>query len=270
MDDAAALKGASRRYIMSAVEASLTRLRTDWIDLYQLHQPDPLTPIEETLRALDDLVRQGKVRYIGCSNLAGLAGRRRGVDVAPPRARARSCRRRTSTACWRATPSASCCPRSRRSGSACLPYYPLAGRPAHRQVQARGAAAGGRAAHVHQGLGRPLPDRAQLGEGRGTRRVLRRARPHAGRARVRVARRASAGGERHRRRDQAGTDRRQRRGGRVATDRGGDRRSRIASARDSRHRRSIMLRKSLLAWSLLRRHRRGRGARRRRTIRPAR
>lgn len=62
-------KGASRRYIMSAVEDSLGRLRTDWIDLYQLHQPDPLTPVEETLRALDDLVRQGKVRYIGCSNL---------------------------------------------------------------------------------------------------------------------------------------------------------------------------------------------------------
>jgi aryl-alcohol dehydrogenase-like predicted oxidoreductase len=61
-------KGASRRYIMSAAEDSLRRLKTDWIDLYQIHQPDPLTPIEETLRALDDLVKQGKVRYIGCSN----------------------------------------------------------------------------------------------------------------------------------------------------------------------------------------------------------
>jgi len=71
MDDAGVKKGASRRYLMSAVEASLARLRTDWIDLYQLHQADPLTPIEETLRALDDLVAQGKVRYIGCSNLAG-------------------------------------------------------------------------------------------------------------------------------------------------------------------------------------------------------
>ena len=69
MDDAGALKGASRRYIMSAVEASLQRLRTHWIDLSQLHWPDPLTPMEETLRALDDLVHQGKVRYIGCSNL---------------------------------------------------------------------------------------------------------------------------------------------------------------------------------------------------------
>lgn len=70
MDEAQTLKGASRKYIMTAVDASLRRLKTDWIDLYQQHLPDPLTPIEETLRALDDLTRQGKVRYIGCSNLA--------------------------------------------------------------------------------------------------------------------------------------------------------------------------------------------------------
>ena len=73
MDDAGVMKGGSRRYLMAAVEASLKRLRTDWIDLYQLHKPDPDTPIEETLRALDDLVRQGKVRYVGCSNLAAWA-----------------------------------------------------------------------------------------------------------------------------------------------------------------------------------------------------
>jgi aryl-alcohol dehydrogenase-like predicted oxidoreductase len=70
MDGSGRFEGASRRYIMAEVEASLRRLKTDWIDLYQQHQPDPLTPIEETLRALDDLVRQGKVRYIGCSTLA--------------------------------------------------------------------------------------------------------------------------------------------------------------------------------------------------------
>jgi aryl-alcohol dehydrogenase-like predicted oxidoreductase len=69
MDDSGRKKGGSRRYVMQAVEDSLRRLKTDWIDLYQLHRPDPLTPIEETLRALDDLVRQGKVRYVGCSNL---------------------------------------------------------------------------------------------------------------------------------------------------------------------------------------------------------
>ncbi|WAX56922.1 aldo/keto reductase [Jatrophihabitans cynanchi] len=61
----------SRRYVRRAVEASLRRLRTDWIDLYQLHRPDPATPIEETLSALDDLVREGKVRYVGSSNFAG-------------------------------------------------------------------------------------------------------------------------------------------------------------------------------------------------------
>src|SRR5262245_33746452 len=71
MDDEGRLKGASRRYIMTAVEASLTRLKTDWIDLYQLHWPDPATPVDETLRALDDLVRQGKVRLVGSSNMSG-------------------------------------------------------------------------------------------------------------------------------------------------------------------------------------------------------
>lgn len=61
----------SRRYIVRAVEDSLRRLGTDWIDLYQFHTPDPATPIEETLRALDDLVHAGKVRYVGHSNRAG-------------------------------------------------------------------------------------------------------------------------------------------------------------------------------------------------------
>jgi len=70
MDEAGTLRGASRRYVLQAAEASLKRLRTDWIDLYQLHRPDAQTPIEETLSALDDLVRQGKVRFIGCSNLS--------------------------------------------------------------------------------------------------------------------------------------------------------------------------------------------------------
>src|SRR3954449_13395870 len=61
----------SRRYIVRAVEASLRRLVTDYIDLYQMHEPDPATPIEETLSALDDLVRAGKVRYLGSSNFTG-------------------------------------------------------------------------------------------------------------------------------------------------------------------------------------------------------
>jgi aryl-alcohol dehydrogenase-like predicted oxidoreductase len=67
---AAGAKG-SRAYIKIAVEKSLGRLRTDYIDLYQLHTPDPVTPVDETIAALDDLVREGKVRYLGHSNLAG-------------------------------------------------------------------------------------------------------------------------------------------------------------------------------------------------------
>jgi len=60
--------GNNRRHVMDAIDASLRRLGTDYVDLYQLHQDDPQTPLDETLRALDDLVRAGKVRYIGCSN----------------------------------------------------------------------------------------------------------------------------------------------------------------------------------------------------------
>jgi 1-deoxyxylulose-5-phosphate synthase len=63
-------RGASRKHVKEAVDASLRRLGVDHIDLYQLHSPDPSTPIEETLGALDDLVRQGKIGYIGCSNFA--------------------------------------------------------------------------------------------------------------------------------------------------------------------------------------------------------
>ena len=71
MGDGPNQRGASRYHIMQEVDASLRRLQTDYIDLYQIHGPDQTTPIEETLRALDDLARAGKVRYIGCSNFAG-------------------------------------------------------------------------------------------------------------------------------------------------------------------------------------------------------
>jgi aryl-alcohol dehydrogenase-like predicted oxidoreductase len=70
MDESGAREGASCAYIVRAAEDSLRRLGTDWIDLYQLHAPDRATPIEETLRALDDLVKAGKVRHVGCSNFA--------------------------------------------------------------------------------------------------------------------------------------------------------------------------------------------------------
>jgi aryl-alcohol dehydrogenase-like predicted oxidoreductase len=71
MGGSAYMRGGSRRYVLEAVDASLQRLGTDYIDLYQMHAPDPETPIEETLEALNDIVRAGKARYIGCSNFAG-------------------------------------------------------------------------------------------------------------------------------------------------------------------------------------------------------
>jgi aryl-alcohol dehydrogenase-like predicted oxidoreductase len=72
MDDDGELQGGSRHYVIRAIEASLRRLNTDWIDLYYVHRPDAATPIEETLRALDDLIRVGKVRTIGCSNFSAV------------------------------------------------------------------------------------------------------------------------------------------------------------------------------------------------------
>jgi aryl-alcohol dehydrogenase-like predicted oxidoreductase len=125
MDDSGEMAGGSRRYIMAAVEDSLRRLRTDWIDLYQMHRTDPRTPIEETLRALDDLIRQGKVRYIGCSNFpawqvteaawtacsAGLNG-------------FVSCQDEYSLV--HRAPEAELLPAARKLGFGLLPYFPLA------------------------------------------------------------------------------------------------------------------------------------------------
>ena len=109
MDDSGERQGASRRYVMAAVDASLTRLKTDYIDLYQQHDPDPRTPIEETLRALEDLIRQGKVLYVGCSNFpawrmveAQLTAK--AIDAPRPSSPAR-----TSTACWSAASKTICC-----------------------------------------------------------------------------------------------------------------------------------------------------------------
>jgi aryl-alcohol dehydrogenase (NADP+) len=78
--------GNSRKHILDAIDGSLRRLQTDYIDLYQLHGPDPRTPIDETLRALEDVVRAGKVRYVGCSNfmayqLARAIGRSEAMGV---------------------------------------------------------------------------------------------------------------------------------------------------------------------------------------------
>ena len=126
-------RGASRQHILSAVDESLRRLGTDYIDLYQLHSPDPRTPIEETMQALDDLVRWGKVRYVGSSNyrawqlaLALGASDRAGIarfDCDQPR----------YNILWRDI-EADLLPLCRDQGVGIIAYNPLAGRLPDRQV----------------------------------------------------------------------------------------------------------------------------------------
>jgi aryl-alcohol dehydrogenase-like predicted oxidoreductase len=115
----------SRRYVRRAVEASLSRLRTDHIDLYQLHQPDPVTPIEETLEALSELVAEGKVRYIGCSNFAAWqladaewTSRTRGL--------ARFISAQNEYSLLDRSVEAELAPACERFGVGILPFYPLA------------------------------------------------------------------------------------------------------------------------------------------------
>jgi aryl-alcohol dehydrogenase-like predicted oxidoreductase len=125
MDAAGHQRGASRGYLLHAVEASLRRLNTDWIDLCQIHQPDPLTPIEETLRALDDLQRQGKVRAIGCSNLkAWQVVEARWTSRTLGLAQFVSCQDEYSL--LSREPERELIPMLQAHGMGLLPYYPLA------------------------------------------------------------------------------------------------------------------------------------------------
>jgi aryl-alcohol dehydrogenase-like predicted oxidoreductase len=125
MDNAGKLRGASRRYIMQAAEASVRRLRTDWIDLYQLHRPDAHTPIEETLRALDDLKKAGKIRFIGCSNMT--AAQLEEAQNAAQRARLASfiCCQDEYSLLERGLEK-SLLPTMSKYGLSLLPYFPLA------------------------------------------------------------------------------------------------------------------------------------------------
>ena len=125
MSDDGTKIGGSRRYIMAAVEDSLRRLKTDWIDLYQLHQPDPLTPMDETLRALDDLVSQGKARYIGCSNVPawGVVDSQ-WISQTAGHARFVSCQDEYSL--LNRAVEAELLPAMRANGCGLLPYFPLA------------------------------------------------------------------------------------------------------------------------------------------------
>ncbi|HET9675123.1 MAG TPA: aldo/keto reductase [Gaiellaceae bacterium] len=123
-DDAPPNRG-SREYVREAVEASLERLQTDWIDLYQYHRPDGITPIEETLGALNELVDEGKVRFIGSSNLDG----RQVVeadDVAKDRGWARFVSAQNEYSFLQRGAEEELLPTAERLGIGVLPYFPLA------------------------------------------------------------------------------------------------------------------------------------------------
>ena len=155
MDDSGRRQGGSRRYVLEAVEASLRRLNTDWIDLYYVHRPDPNTPIEETLRTLDELVRAGKVRHIGCSNFSAAR-----IDAAQEVARAKNLTPFVATqdqySLLAREIESDLLPAIARHRLALLPYFPLAS----------GLLSG------KYRLGRPLPGGTRLSIPRYSDRVL--------------------------------------------------------------------------------------------------
>jgi 1-deoxyxylulose-5-phosphate synthase len=119
-------RGLSRKHILDAIDASLRRLRTDYVDLYQLHSPDRETPIDETLRALDDVVRAGKARYVGCSNyLAYQVARAVGRSEAQGLVRFDSVQPRYNLLFRQIE--RELLPLCREEGIAVIPYNPLAG-----------------------------------------------------------------------------------------------------------------------------------------------
>ena len=125
MDDEAGKARGARAYIVGAVEASLKRLGTDWIDLYQYHTPDPNTPLEETLRALDDLVKQGKVRAIGCSNLPA-AGINEAAAISASNGLAAFVTAQDEYSLVMRTAEHELIPAIESNGMSLLPYFPLA------------------------------------------------------------------------------------------------------------------------------------------------
>ena len=212
-------QGASRRYIMSAVEASLKRMKTDWIDLYQQHDYDPLTPIDETLRALDDLIRQGKVRYIGNSNFpawriaeAEYVARELGAS------RFVSCQDEYSLVVRDIEKDL--LPAAQEYKLGLLPFFPLASGLLDRQIQARRGSA--RRHPLRQGAwpARPLRHAAQRGHRREASGVRAGTRPHHAGTGVLLAGRAAASLERHRRRHARRTGRAERESDRLDAERG--------------------------------------------------
>jgi aryl-alcohol dehydrogenase-like predicted oxidoreductase len=155
MDDSGRRQGGSRRYVLEAVEASLRRLNTEWIDVYYFHRPDPKTLVEETLRALDELVRAGKVRHIGCSNFSAPQ-----IDAAQEVARAKHlmpfCATQDQYSLLARDIERDLMPAITRHHLALLPYFPLASGMLSGKYR----------------LGRPLPTGTRLSNPRYSDRVL--------------------------------------------------------------------------------------------------
>ena len=170
---AAGAKG-GRAYIRRAVTESLRRLRTDYIDLYQLHTPDPVTPVDETIAALHELVAEGKVRYIGHSNFSGWQL----ADAAHLAARNGHTPFISAQNHWsllERQAEGEVVPAARHFGLGILPYFPLANGLLTGKVRQ------GQAIPVRAQAGRPpgLRDRGEAGQGRGADRVGAGARRHA-------------------------------------------------------------------------------------------
>ena len=178
--------GLSRQHLIAACEASLKRLGTDWIDLYQLHEWDGQTPLEETLRALDDLVRSGKVRYVGCSNYSGWQ-LMKALGVSERQGLERFVSQQIHYTLEAREAEYELVPIAVDQGVGIMVWSPLGRRPADRQVPPRPAAPAG-LAPPHR-LGRAADPRrgAALRHRRGAGRHRRRARHPAGAGGARLA-----------------------------------------------------------------------------------
>ncbi len=196
--------GASRYHIMEGVHASLRRLRSDHIDLLQIHRWDGDTPIEETMRALDDLVTGGKVRYIGASNYAAWQ-LCRSNDVAERHARAQFVSVQPHYHMLERSVEAELLPYCREFGVGILPYFPLAGGFLTGKYR-RGESAPGGSRGEFQPLRAALYERRELHRRRAAERLGRAARPFDGRAGDRLAAGPAAAfvGDRRRHQHRAG------------------------------------------------------------------
>ena len=220
MSDTPPKSRGARAYVMSAVEASLKRLNTDWIDLLFMHEPDPSTPMEETFRAIEDLKKSGKVRHFGASNFtadevaaAGAVAGKIGVEGFV------ACQDELSLI--HRGIERDLVPAMAKLNISLIPYFPLGRRRSDRQIP-QGQAVARRAAQYRLRCFTAVPRRRKIRHGREARGLCRKPRSHATRACHELAGGAPAGRFDHHRRDAARSARRQRQGARLETDGGGD------------------------------------------------